>query len=294
MEETKVTRAVIPVAGLGTRMLPATKAIPKELLPIVDKPIIQYVVEEALFAGINEIIFITRSGKEAIENHFDFNYELEHRLKSKKEKKILKSLKGVIPKQLKISSIRQEDALGLGHAISCAEHLLKKEPFAVLLPDEYLLPDKKFNDLKRLVKDFNSSGFGQILLEKIGHNEVSNFGIVNMKNKTEPLDKKISITDLIEKPKKSLNKINYRIVGRYVLPYEIISILKKAKKVSSKEIQLTDALQAFVKNKGRLEGLITNSKIFDCGSKKGFIGANIASVIGDREMKKYIFEILNN
>ena len=166
MEETKVTRAVIPVAGLGTRMLPATKAIPKELLPIVDKPIIQYVVEEALFAGINEIIFITRSGKEAIENHFDFNYELEHRLKSKKEKKILKSLKGVIPKQLKISSIRQEDALGLGHAISCAEHLLKKEPFAVLLPDEYLLPDKKFNDLKRLVKDFNSSGFGQILLEK--------------------------------------------------------------------------------------------------------------------------------
>ena len=115
-----------------------------------------------------------------------------------------------------------------------------------------------------------------------------------MKNKSEPLDKKISITDLIEKPKKSLNKINYRIVGRYVLPYEIISILKKAKKVSSKEIQLTDALQAFVKNKGRLEGFITNSKIFDCGSKKGFIGANIASVIGDREMKKYIFEILNN
>ena len=156
-------------------------------------------------------------------------------------------MKGVIPKQLKISSIRQEDALGLGHAISCAEHLLKKEPFAVLLPDEYLLPDKKFNDLKRLVKDFNSSGFGQILLEKIGHNEVSNFGIVNMKNKSEPLDKKISITDLIEKPKKSLNKINYRIVGRYVLPYEIISILKKSKESIIKRNSINRCLTSVCK-----------------------------------------------
>ena len=294
MVETKVTRAVIPVAGLGTRMLPATKAIPKELLPIIDKPIIQHVVEEAIFAGINEIIFITRSGKEAIENHFDFNYELEHRLKSKKEKNILKSLKGVIPKNVKISSIRQEDAFGLGHAISCAEHLLKKEPFAVLLPDEYLLSNEKFYDLKRMVQDFNCSGTGQILLEKIGPSEVSNFGIVNMKNKSKLYNNKIDITDLKEKPKKSSKKINYRIVGRYILPHEIINILKKEKANSSKEIQLTDALDTFIKSKGELEGLISSSRIFDCGSKKGFIGANIASALCDKEMKNYITKILNN
>ena len=188
MAETKVSKAIIPVAGLGTRMLPATKAIPKELLPILNKPIIQYVVEEAISAGIKEIIFITRSGKQAIENHFDYNYELEHRLKNKKEKRMLNSLKGVIPSDVKISSIRQEDALGLGHAISCAEHLLREEPFAVLLPDEYLLPDKDFLDLREMVKNFNTHGIGQILVEKIGPKEVSNFGIVNMKKKSKELN----------------------------------------------------------------------------------------------------------
>jgi UTP--glucose-1-phosphate uridylyltransferase len=292
MAETKISKAIIPVAGLGTRMLPATKAIPKELLPILNKPIIQYVVEEAISAGIKEIIFITRSGKQAIENHFDYNYELEHRLKNKKEKRMLNSLKGVIPSDVKISSIRQEDALGLGHAISCAEHLLREEPFAVLLPDEYLLPDKDFLDLREMVKNFNTHGKGQILVEKVGPKEVSNFGIVNMKKKSKELNQKIQINDLIEKPKKSRNKINYRIVGRYILTSEVIKILKKKKPRLGKEIELTEALQDFIKNKGRLDGFITNSKIFDCGSKKGFIGANIASAIQDKEMKKYILKIL--
>ena len=294
MAETKISKAIIPVAGLGTRMLPATKAIPKELLPILNKPIIQYVVEEAISAGIKEIIFITRSGKQAIENHFDYNYELEHRLKNKKEKRILNSLKGVIPSDVKISSIRQEDALGLGHAISCAEHLLREEPFAVLLPDEYLLPDKDFIDLREMVKNFNTHGIGQILVEKIDPKEVSNYGIVNMKKKSKELNQKIQINDLVEKPKKSRNKINYRIVGRYILTSEVIKILKKKKPRLGKEIELTKALQDFIKDKGRLDGFITNSKIFDCGSKKGFIGANIASALQDNEMKNYISKILNN
>lgn len=292
MAENKISKAIIPVAGLGTRMLPATKAIPKELLPILNKPIIQYVVEEAISAGIKEIIFITRSGKQAIENHFDYNYELEHRLKSKKEKRMLNSLKGVIPSDVKISSIRQEDALGLGHAISCAEHLLRDEPFAVLLPDEYILPDKDFLDLREMVKNFNTQGIGQILLEKIGSKEVSNFGIVNMKKKSKELNERIQINDLVEKPKKSKNKINYRIVGRYILTPEVIKILKKEKPRVGKEIELTKALQNFIEDNGRLDGFITNSKIFDCGSKKGFIGANIASAMKDKEMKKYVLKIL--
>tara|TARA_B100000989_G_scaffold185797_1_gene139811 strand:+ start:3046 stop:3930 length:885 start_codon:yes stop_codon:yes gene_type:complete len=292
MAETKISKAIIPVAGLGTRMLPATKAIPKELLPILNKPIIQYVVEEAISAGIKEIIFITRSGKQAIENHFDYNYELEHRLKNKKEKSMLSSLKGVVPSDVKISSIRQEDALGLGHAISCAEHLLREEPFAVLLPDEYLLPDQDSLDLREMVKNFNTHGVGQILVEKIGPKEVSNFGIVNMKKKSKEMNEKIQINDLVEKPEKSKNKINYRIVGRYILTPEVLKILKKEKLRPGKEIELTKALQDFIQDKGRLEGFITNSKIFDCGSKKGFIGANIASAIQDKEIKKYILKIL--
>ncbi len=292
MAENKISKAIIPVAGLGTRMLPATKAIPKELLPILNKPIIQYVVEEAISAGIKEIIFITRSGKQAIENHFDYNYELEHRLKNKKENKILNSLKGVIPSDVKISSIRQEDALGLGHAISCADHLLREEPFAVLLPDEYLLPDKDFLDLKEMVKNFNTHGIGQILVEKIDPKEVSNYGIVNMKKKSKELNLKIQINDLVEKPKKSRNKINYRIVGRYILSSEVIKILKKEKPRPGNEIELTKALQDFIKDKGRLDGFVTNSKIFDCGSKKGFIGANIATAMRDKKLKKYILKFL--
>ena len=292
MAENKISKAIIPVAGLGTRMLPATKAIPKELLPILNKPIIQYVVEEAISADIKEIIFITRSGKQAIENHFDYNYELEHRLKNKKENKILNSLKGVIPSDVKISSIRQEDALGLGHAISCADHLLREEPFAVLLPDEYLLPDKDFLDLKEMVKNFNTHGIGQILVEKIDPKEVSNYGIVNMKKKSKELNLKIQINDLVEKPKKSRNKINYRIVGRYILSSEVIKILKKEKPRPGNEIELTKALQDFIKDKGRLDGFVTNSKIFDCGSKKGFIGANIATAMRDKKLKKYILKFL--
>ncbi len=292
MAENKISKAIIPVAGLGTRMLPATKAIPKELLPILNKPIIQYVVEEAISADIKEIIFITRSGKQAIENHFDYNYELEHRLKNKKENKILNSLKGVIPSDVKISSIRQEDALGLGHAISCADHLLREEPFAVLLPDEYLLPDKDFLDLKEMVKNFNTHGIGQILVEKIDPKEVSNYGIVNMKKKSKELNLKIQINDLVEKPKKSRNKINYRIVGRYILSSEVIKILKKEKPRPGNEIELTKALQDFIKDKGRLDGFVTNSKIFDCGSKKGFIGANIATAMRDKKLKKYILKLL--
>ena len=153
----KITKAIIPVAGLGTRMLPATKAIPKELLPVFDKPIIQHVVEEAINSGIKEIIFITRSGKEAIENHFDVNYELERRLDKRGKKKILRSIKNVISKKIKISSVRQENAFGLGHAILCARHLLGNESFAVFLPDEILLSKSDKNSFFLMMEAWKKS-----------------------------------------------------------------------------------------------------------------------------------------
>ena len=166
----KLTKAIIPVAGLGTRMLPATKAIPKQLLPIYDRPIIEHVVNEAINSGITEIIFITRSGKEAIENHFDVNYELEHRLDKKGNLVTLESVKNIVPKGVKISSIRQNNALGLGHAILCAKHLINNEFFAVLLPDVIIFEDiskPKNYSFSHMKKFWDETGIGQIMVQKI-------------------------------------------------------------------------------------------------------------------------------
>ena len=166
-EFSEVKKAVIPVAGMGTRMLPATKAIPKELLPVGLKPIIQHIVEETIEAGIQEIIFITRSGKEAIENHFDKNFELEKKIESTSNKNFLNSINDIIPKHIKISSFRQPMSLGLGDAILCAEHLIGGENFAVILPDELLLKKQKDNDLKKMIKNYHETRKYQILTEKI-------------------------------------------------------------------------------------------------------------------------------
>ena len=178
----KIKKAIIPVAGLGTRMLPATKAIPKELLPIIDKPLIQYVVEEAIAADIQEIVFITRSGKEAIENHFDANFELEKTLKNTGKSKILESIKNIIPKNLIITSVRQENPKGLGDAILCAEHIVKNEPFAVLLPDEILMSNSKKSDLSEMLSQHNKTKSYQILVEKISKKKAENYGIISPKN----------------------------------------------------------------------------------------------------------------
>lgn len=289
MEENKVSKAIIPVAGLGTRMLPATKAIPKELLPILNKPIIQYVVEEAISAGIKEIIFITRSGKGAIENHFDVNYELEHILEKKGKKRILKSVNNLIPNNVKISSIRQDKPLGLGHAIHCAKHIINKEPFAVLLPDEILLSNHQSKDFSEMLKFFQKSGKGQVLVEKVPKKLVSNYGVVDVKKKIiKPLSSS-SIYELIEKPRSNSSPSNLRIVGRYILPYEIMIILSTIKKGKDGEIQLTDALDFFIKkNPASLEAFLSNSHIFDCGSKEGFLSANIAFAARDKKLHKYI------
>ena len=171
----KIKKAVIPVAGLGTRMLPATKAIPKELLPVYDRPIIEHVVQEAIAGGITEIILVTRSGKEAIENHFDAHYELEHRLEKKGKETILGTVKNILPEGVKVTSIRQSDALGLGHAVLCAKHLLNNEPFAVLLPDVLVL-DKESRGrnviFAQLVNAWNHTGIGQVMVETVGSDRV--------------------------------------------------------------------------------------------------------------------------
>lgn len=290
----RIKKAIIPVAGLGTRMLPATKAIPKELLPIYDRPIIEHVVKEAISAGITEIIFVTRSGKEAIENHFDANYELEHRLEGKGKDIILGTVKNIIPNGVVISSIRQNDALGLGHAVLCAEHLLNNEPFAVLLPDVLVL-DRKNRDknysFSKLVDAWNDTGVGQVMVQQVESDEVENYGIIDLGNSKSELFKSTNICGLVEKPLKNIAPSNLAVLGRYALPQGIIPLLKKTVPGVGSEIQLTDALNDLLNLSG-LNAFETDAYSFDCGNKNGFLGANIAIGSRDEKTRAYLESII--
>ena len=280
-----ITKAVIPVAGLGTRMLPATKAIPKELLPVYDRPIIEHVIKEAISVGITEIILVTRSGKEAIENHFDAHYELEHRLVKKGKKKILENVVKIIPDYVKITSVRQADALGLGHAILCAKHLLNNEPFAVLLPDVLVLDKKNkknYHSFNQLIKAWSKTGVGQVMVERVDLNSIENYGIVDFgKNDIEKFIS-IPLVDLVEKPSIQDTPSNFALLGRYILPSNVLEYLEYTKVGVGDEIQLTDALQKLLNING-LNGLETDADIYDCGNKIGYLGANLA--VGMRDQK---------
>lgn len=280
-----IRKAVIPVAGLGTRMLPATKAIPKELLPVYDRPIIEHVVKEAIAGGINEIILVTRSGKEAIENHFDANYELEHRLETKGKEKILGTVKNIIPGHVKVTSIRQANALGLGHAVLCAKHLLNNEPFAVLLPDVLVLDKvhrEKNYSFTQLIEAWNNTGIGQIMVERVEAKFIENYGIVDLDGKDGDLFESISLKCLVEKPSVKEAPSNLAVIGRYILPPNVLNILENTKAGVGGEIQLTDALDVLLKVDG-LNALETDAGIHDCGNKQGFLTANLA--VGMRDPK---------
>jgi UTP--glucose-1-phosphate uridylyltransferase len=291
----KLTKAIIPVAGLGTRMLPATKAIPKELLPIYDRPIIEHVVQEAISAGITEIIFITRSGKEAIENHFDINYELEHRLDKKGNQTTLESVKNIIPNGVNISSVRQHNALGLGHAILCAKHLINNEPFAVLLPDVMVVEDisrPENYSLSSMKKSWDETGFGQIMVQTIKNKDTESYGIVDTNGQYPQPFSGVGIKRLVEKPLPANSPSNLAVLGRYILPADIMDILEDTVEGVGGEIQLTDALDKFL-NYGNLNAFLSTSKIFDCGNKKGFIGANLLLGMRNPEISDYLKDLFD-
>jgi UTP--glucose-1-phosphate uridylyltransferase len=292
----KINKAVIPVAGLGTRMLPATKAIPKELLPVYDRPIIEHVVKEAIAAGISEIILVTRSGKEAIENHFDAHYELEHRLEKKGKEMILSKVKDIIPDRIKITSIRQNDALGLGHAVLCARHLIGDEPFAVLLPDVLVLdkPSRPRNySFVRLVEAWEATGIGQVMVERVGMDAVENYGIADIASPDLEPFSSVELRALVEKPSSEDAPSNLAILGRYILPAKVLDLLDGTSAGVGGEIQLTDALDTLIKT-GGLNAFETDAKIFDCGDKQGFLGANLAVGLRDTGIRKYVRDLLAN
>jgi UTP--glucose-1-phosphate uridylyltransferase len=286
----KVRKAVIPVAGLGTRMLPATKAMPKELLPVYDRPIIEHVVKEAISAGITEIIFVTRSGKDAIENHFDAHYELEHRLEKKGKETILGTVKNIIPAGVKVTSIRQSDALGLGHAVLCAKHLLNDEPFAVLLPDVLVLDQEsreKNYSFSSMVAAWNNTGIGQIMVERVSSDAIENYGVADLGTQTSRPFNSVPIKGLVEKPSTKDAPSNLAVLGRYILPSRVLELLETTVAGVGGEIQLTDALDELLKLDG-LNAFETDAGVFDCGNKKGFLSANLAVGMRDPETKLYI------
>ena len=290
----KISKAVIPVAGLGTRMLPVTKELPKELLPILSKPLIQHIVEEAIEAGISEIIFITRNGKEAIKNHFDNNYELESYLNEKGKKDILKKLPNYIFKKIHFFSVLQKKPLGLGHAILTAEHIIQNESFAVLLPDEFLISKNKNSDLKRMLSNYKTFNQNQILVEKVPKKNTSQYGVVKLRANKLTINNPQNIIDIVEKPLLKDALSNKRVVGRYIFSSSIFKYLKKTKPGKDNEIQLTDSIkEKIIKEKNSFQATLSNSEIYDCGSLKGFVGANIALGLKDKALKKHIMESLN-
>jgi UTP--glucose-1-phosphate uridylyltransferase len=291
----KIKKAVIPVAGLGTRMLPATKAIPKELLPVYDRPIIEHVVKEAIAAGITEIILVTRSGKEAIENHFDAHYELEHRLEKKGKETILGTVKNIIPGHVTVTSVRQSDALGLGHAVLCAKHLLNDEPFAVLLPDVLVL-DKESRDINysftSMVDAWSETGVGQVMVERVDSEAIENYGVADLNGEASEPFRSVPLKGLVEKPSPKDAPSNLAVLGRYILPSKVLDLLETTVAGVGGEIQLTDALDELLKRDG-LNAFETDAGIFDCGNKQGFLSANLAVGMRDPGTRQVIKALID-
>ncbi|RLM26868.1 UTP--glucose-1-phosphate uridylyltransferase [Brenneria alni] len=269
----KVKKAVIPVAGLGTRMLPATKAIPKEMLPLVDKPLIQYVVNECIAAGINEIILVTHSSKNSIENHFDTSFELEAMLEKRVKRQLLEEVQSICPKHVTIMQVRQGLAKGLGHAVLCAHPLVGDEPVAVILPDviidEYEADLKKDN-LSEMLQRFSETGHSQIMVEPVA--DVSSYGVVDCKGVELKAGDSVPMVGVVEKPKASEAPSNLAVVGRYVLSAEIWSLLEKTPPGAGNEIQLTDAI-AMLMEKETVEAYHLKGVSHDCGNKLGYMQA---------------------
>ena len=277
----KVTKAVFPVAGLGTRFLPATKANPKEMLPIVDKPLIQYAVEEAVAAGITELIFVTNSSKRAIEDHFDSNYELESSLEERGKFELLSIVRGILPEGVTCAYIRQMSPRGLGHAVLCAKRFVMNEPFAVLLADD-LIDGGDASCLQQMVDVFGQSQHSVIAVEKIARSETKKYGVVDVANSVQPI---ATIQAIVEKPHPDQAPSNLGVVGRYILTPRIFDLLENTTAGSGGEIQLTDAIAQLLKEQ-TVQSLQFKGKRYDCGSKLGYLEATIAYALKHPELAK--------
>lgn len=273
----KITKAVIPVAGLGTRMLPATKAIPKEMLPVADKPLIQYIVNECAAAGITEIVLVTHASKNAIENHFDTSFELESTLEKRVKRQLLEEVQSIAPKGVTIMHIRQGVAKGLGHAVLCAKPIIGNEPFAVVLPDvlmDDMTADLEKENLASMMRRFDETGFSQIMVEPVPMEMVSGYGVADCAGVELHAGESTPMTAVIEKPELNAAPSNLAVAGRYVLPAKIWDLLARTLPGAGDEIQLTDAI-AELMTLETVEAFHISGKLHDCGSKLGYMKAFI-------------------
>ncbi|MDP1315549.1 UTP--glucose-1-phosphate uridylyltransferase GalU [Acinetobacter lwoffii] len=266
-----IKKAILPVAGLGTRFLPASKSIPKEMVTVVDRPAIEYVVREAVAAGIKQIVLVTHSSKASIENYFDRNFELETTLEHKKKFDLLKEIIEILPPDVSVISVRQPQPLGLGHAVLCAKAVVGEDDFAVLLPDVLVKDVEAENDLSLMIQRFNKTQASQIMVEAVPDHLVDQYGIVDVAT-TPAVGHSIQMQGIVEKPAVGTAPSNLSVVGRYILPAKIMTLLEKTPKGAGNEIQLTDAI-AMLQQTDMVEAYRMKGQTFDCGSKLGYLKA---------------------
>lgn len=268
-------KVIIPVAGLGTRMLPATKAIPKEMLTIADKPLIQYIVNECVAAGIKEIVLVTHSSKNAIENHFDTSFELETMLEKRVKRQLLEEVRSIVPKDVTLMHVRQGQAKGLGHAVLCGRVVVGNEPFAVVLPDVILADftaNQKTENLAAMIKRFNETQHSQIMVAPVPREDVSSYGVADCAGVEIPAGETAKIVKMVEKPSVEEAPSNLAVVGRYVFSAGIWDLLEKTPVGVGDEIQLTDAIDMLIEQE-TVEAFHMTGRTFDCGDKLGYMQA---------------------
>ncbi|HHX2504865.1 TPA: UTP--glucose-1-phosphate uridylyltransferase GalU [Neisseria subflava] len=280
-----IKKCVFPVAGMGTRFLPATKASPKEMLPIVDKPLIQYAVEEAVEAGCTEMVFITGRNKRSIEDHFDKAYELETELELRQKDKLLAHVRDILPSNITCMYIRQTEALGLGHAVLCAQAAVGNEPFAVILADDLI--DAPKGALKQMVDVYNQSGNSVLGVETVDPSQTGSYGIVEV----EKLKNYQRVVNIVEKPKPEEAPSNLAVVGRYILTPRIFDLLTNLPRGAGNEIQLTDGIARLLDHEFVLAHAF-DGKRYDCGSKLGYLEATVAYGLKHPETGEQFKELL--
>ncbi|HGE8279689.1 TPA: UTP--glucose-1-phosphate uridylyltransferase GalU [Serratia marcescens] len=296
----KRLKAVIPVAGLGTRMLPATKAIPKEMLPVVDKPLIQYIVGECVAAGIKDIVLVTHSSKNAIENHFDTSFELEAVLEARVKRQLLAEVQNICPPDVTVMQVRQGQAKGLGHAVLCAKPMVGDSPFVVLLPDVLLddeTADLRKENLAKMIQRFEATGCSQIMVEPVPEQDVSKYGVVDCAGATIAAGESAPMSAVVEKPSREEAPSNLAVVGRYVLSAAIWPLLEKTPPGAGDEIQLTDAI-AMLMDEQTVEAFHMSGKSHDCGDKLGYMKAfvqyGLRHAIEGEDFSRWLKLALNN
>lgn len=286
----KVTKAIFPVAGMGTRFLPATKSVPKEIMTLVDRPLVQYAIDEARAAGIKEFIFVTSRGKGALEDYFDHNPFLEQELRKKGKSELLDTLKKTNMESGAIAYIRQHRALGLGHAVWCARRLVGNEPFAVILPDDVIAAETPC--LQQMVEAYAETGGNMVAAMEVPPEQASSYGVLDV---AEDLGSVVSVKGMVEKPEAGTAPSNLAVIGRYILSPSVLNNLNQIKSGAGGEIQLTDAIAREIGTDNQVYGYRFQGQRFDCGSKAGFLRATVAFALARDDLRedlsRYLREI---